>query len=402
MSQNFASECTIHGVNFIFGQSNSKLVRFWWFSCLFLSFIGFIYYFYLAYHKWTFSPEILMRIRDQKSSEIAAPAITICPRIFARDNLINYTSTMLRFMEDELYENKKECEHLTATFNWCISPQFAEKICQKFLKDLDKLDTIKIIKNLAYEAEELFIGSSPEVVRIFTSNGICYTFNMLDRNAIFNNDEIHKDFDVFDNLKHRELKWSVESGYKNKNVNFPVRTSEISQLFTLYMTQNNLENACELQELEIVFHLPSEMPTKFHNSLQFAYQSRLNLEIITKSYRTHESLRSFSPKVRKCFFNSERNLKLFKSYTKAHCELECLINTTIDKCNCVLFWMPRNKNTQVCTLSNQHCAIKSENDFGDVEKLACNCLPACYDIKYSVETSPAGLSLLDKSLSPKV
>jgi hypothetical protein len=43
---------------------------------------------------------------------------------------------------------------------------------------------------------------------------------------------------------------------------------------------------------------------------------------------------------RQCYFSRERELKFFKIYTKANCELECLANLTLRYCNCSLFYTP--------------------------------------------------------------
>lgn len=43
---------------------------------------------------------------------------------------------------------------------------------------------------------------------------------------------------------------------------------------------------------------------------------------------------------RQCYFESERHLTYYKTYTQRNCELECFANFTIKKCNCSPFFMP--------------------------------------------------------------
>lgn len=53
-----------------------------------------------------------------------------------------------------------------------------------------------------------------------------------------------------------------------------------------------------------------------------------------------KSLFKYQPKKRECFFNSERQLRFFKAYTKKSCEDECVANFTIRECGCVKLSMP--------------------------------------------------------------
>lgn len=47
-----------------------------------------------------------------------------------------------------------------------------------------------------------------------------------------------------------------------------------------------------------------------------------------------------SPNRRQCYFDDERDLRYFKSYSQSNCQTECLANYTMARCGCVKFWMP--------------------------------------------------------------
>lgn len=57
-------------------------------------------------------------------------------------------------------------------------------------------------------------------------------------------------------------------------------------------------------------------------------------------YAVNDIQTSHTPEERRCYFESERQLKFFKRYSKINCEVECLTNKTIEVCGCSLYWMP--------------------------------------------------------------
>lgn len=112
----------------------------------------------------------------------------------------------------------------------------------------------------------------------------------------------------------------------------------------------------------------------------------MEIKIIPKSFRTDDDFRKFSPEIRKCYFEGERKLKYFKTYTKAHCEWECKTNKTLEVCGCVKFSMPRGRNTSICDLiSLSNCLPEISN---------CNCYSPCVEIKYEYKIKRA---ILDRT-----
>lgn len=125
---------------------------------------------------------------------------------------------------------------------------------------------------------------------------------------------------------------------------------------------------------------------------------------------TSESVKKYNPKRRECFFSSERRLKYFKTYSQLNCKLECLTNETLQHCDCVNFFMPRDNKTDLCGTGSWKCMQEAEHKFqmGDLYKQLnnfewlkkkkklrtshCNCLPICADLSYDVETSQSDWS----------
>jgi hypothetical protein len=122
-------------------------------------------------------------------------------------------------------------------------------------------------------------------------------------------------------------------------------------------------------------HFEACLDIKSNFKLNFQYTE---FHLVIKSHRTDEALRKFSPEIRKCFFEGEKQLKFFKTYSKAQCKWECMANKTLEKCGCVKFSMPRDAKTPVCNLSSLSCIPKMITD-------QCNCLPSCVDVEYTYQ-----------------
>ncbi|XP_052753508.1 pickpocket protein 28-like [Galleria mellonella] len=108
---------------------------------------------------------------------------------------------------------------------------------------------------------------------------------------------------------------------------------------------------------------------------------------------TSNSLKSYSPEVRQCYFQHERYLRYFKIYTSKNCRLECQANYTFEKCGCVWFHMPHNDSESICTVNKLDCIKKAIDeftneifdDFVEDEPDPCLCLPPCDQISYDAE-----------------
>lgn len=99
---------------------------------------------------------------------------------------------------------------------------------------------------------------------------------------------------------------------------------------------------------------------------------------------------------RRCYFNDERPLRFFRTYSANNCFLECIANFTLAKCNCVKFSMPRTADTKVCDASKIECYFniyqdmyqhKISNALAGRSENRCNCLPPCNSLEYDVEMS---------------
>jgi hypothetical protein len=147
----------------------------------------------------------------------------------------------------------------------------------------------------------------------------------------------------------------------------------------------------------------------FHSENYLRIETFKTIFLTATIKTTDESLRSYTPEQRRCYFEGERKLQFFASYTKAQCEIECLTNKTLEKCGCVRFSMPREEGTKVCNIDELKCAT---NQFFELIKNigSCGCLKPCNDIEYKIVNeknseidyvSTPGLASLRKRLADR-
>lgn len=155
--------------------------------------------------------------------------------------------------------------------------------------------------------------------------------------------------DMITDHYHRNVSnWDIENGYIDgiKNSHYPDRVHNAKKHQALYiyirLFKEDLEYLCTgaIQGFKITLAVPGEM---IHTSGHF-YEALLNerteILIKPKMITTSRKLRNYESSQRLCFFDSERQLRFFKMYTKNNCEAECVANFTKIQCECVKFSMP--------------------------------------------------------------
>lgn len=389
----FSTDSSIHGINFIFNSSHNKFIKIFWISALLLSFCGFSFYIREAYIKWQFTPDIMMITRELPSKDFPMPAVTFCPFPYVKRVEMNlsefYSSGDLNYDEN--------CDKILK-FSWCnywLLEDFGE--CKNF--EEKKLKIIKLLKETELEYRELNLAPlefyEENLAKIYFYHGICYVWNMADPKDIFND---FNNFDEFFYVKKisPKLQWTPEKGFETQNAEFPERARKafLQDLFTIVKRFNLSENCkrkLEISPPQIIFHLPTEFPTRSHEMLDSKSEDSVNLHYILnlKSLRTNKYLRKFSPHHRKCFFEDERKLKFFKIYSKTHCEIECEYNRILKTCGCSNLFTFKEKSVRFCNTSNDDRCLedemRTENLNQSKSMLPCDCYPACNSVKYSFE-----------------
>lgn len=134
----------------------------------------------------------------------------------------------------------------------------------------------------------------------------------------------------------------------NPKNNYPMNVYSAKQKaalgFTLRSLNIDVEYVCRtlVPGYKLFLHTPFDPLRSTDTSIRVPFSEEINVSIAPKIYFTAETLQSYDPNVRKCFFRWERQLRFFRIYSRANCESECLANYTLDACGCVKFSMPSN------------------------------------------------------------
>lgn len=229
-------------------------------------------------------------------------------------------------------------------------------------------------------------------------------------NSIFNNGTLSSDFDLFirkdiKNITDSSLnqtfddrnelvQWTLEDGYVSSNRVFPYRikkgVNDKIKLNLLLKVSQSL-NLCERSRNSymLILHMPNEMPTKYHEYAYLGLHSNHIISLTAKSYAYDKAFADYSPSMRNCYFQHEKKLQFFKTYTKPHCIIECLADFTLKSCGCIKFSTPRAPDVPVCGLNQTACIRKATRSWDEREnsnnKVLCKCLPSCSIIKYGIK-----------------
>lgn len=143
--------------------------------------------------------------------------------------------------------------------------------------------------------------------------------------------------------------WSLENGYENQvksKLNYPIRVFNVKKSSTfgiaIRMHEQDFEYSCRgmIPGARIFIHTPGDTMPSARHSFRIPLSEEVQISIRPKMMTTSETLRSYTTQQRQCFFNSERKLFFFKTYTQSNCEAECLSNFVKKQCGCVKFSMP--------------------------------------------------------------
>lgn len=143
--------------------------------------------------------------------------------------------------------------------------------------------------------------------------------------------------------------WTLENGYKGRSGDKAIYTIRVfsakqSTALVVYLRlfDHDLEYVCRslVPGFKIFLHTPGEILAMSRKSFRVPILEEAQISITPALTTTANSLRSYKPSQRQCFFSTERQLRFFKVYAKTSCEAECLANFTKMECGCVQFSMP--------------------------------------------------------------
>lgn len=151
-----------------------------------------------------------------------------------------------------------------------------------------------------------------EFAPTLTRNGVSYSFNLAEESEVIYTNKTSKDFwySYADGSMKTKRPWSTGAQPGNKL---------IRKFLSIDFGQWTYSTC---RPPTFVVHSPYELPIG-KTLTQFSYKKQVNVWITPEIIETDDELRSFTPDERNCYFQDERKLKYFKTYTKNNCEFEC-------------------------------------------------------------------------------
>lgn len=401
-----------------------ELYRLFWTLALVVSMTGCSYLIYVTHSKWRTSPVIVSF--NEKSSlvnEIPFPSVTICPESKFRKEYTNYMDLMKLEISALTLEQQS---NLDAIFQVCKVNQQTNRT-QSPTMNANSMH--KIFHHIGIPFSNTFRnckwrGTTERCEDLFheliTDDGLCYTFNMQNYQDLY-----HKEID--ESIKYpkhdkNSTHWDFQMGYENKNADsFPYRVIDsgfrAGLNIKLSVKKSDLDFNCKglVQGFKIALHSPGELPRLWDQFFQIPLEQQVLVAVRPQVLTTADGLKGYGPTARQCYFNNEKQLKYFKTYTQWNCELECLTEYTFKRCGCVKFSQPHNTNLPVCNATKLKCYQNAkkmlmlqkldanlrednDNETSDSYGHECHCLPSCTSIKYDAEISQSKISDVNGSI----
>ncbi|RZC37445.1 ASC and/or SET domain containing protein, partial [Asbolus verrucosus] len=435
----YCSRSSVHGVQYLAEEGRPTFERIWWSLVLVISLSVCTFSIYQVYKKWEQSPVIVTLANSGRPIyEIPFPAVTICPESKSDESVFNYTDIIWRWEEmgevlTPLEKTRFEYMSLICNHYPHLHPTKIESFPQEFFDVVDDLKPKFALENCIYTAVDFNCGE--QFVPIFTDEGICYSWNMLDRSEIFRSDVAH--YKNFHQVGATSDMWSLEGGYRGNSGpdSYPYRAfipgAVFGLKFNIATSHKNRDYACRnsIWGYKIALHTPATVPRPSRNFFRIPLGQSIAAAIKPNVITTSKRIQTYSPKRRNCYFETERPLRYFQKYTSSNCQVECITNYTLKFCNCVNFFMPSvqcfvivggvkmslqnvtnglilgENGTKICGSGKTDCMkmvnmltpsmdlIKHLNgNFYEVQSLNnmtmdCNCLPLCSDLNYEVEVT---------------
>ncbi|KAB0792999.1 hypothetical protein PPYR_12619 [Photinus pyralis] len=407
----YSGNSSIHGIKYIGEKKRTVIEKLWWSVVILASLSICIFMIIKTYEKWQTSPVIVSFARSPTPVwNIPFPAVTICSETKTKQSIFNYTNAYNRF---------ESGQNVTSEENAML--ERISLVCDNHLhlsgNDTIDYETIDFLGKVAPPFDEVFfqckwMNQIQNCSRLFTptlsEEGICFTFNMLDREELYTNAVFFNG----DYLHHgvKATNWTLEDGYPpdvGQNA-YPKRAISAGQgaglSVWLRLFEKDLDYVCRgpVQGFKVLLHHPSEVPRVSQQYFRAPLNQESVVAIKPDMMTTSEGLRNYDPHRRQCYFPSERQLRFYQVYTQQNCDVECVTNYTLIHCGCVSYHMPHDENTKLCGSGKTLCVHNAsvdllmeeiENKFNKNAQVwdrpDCDCLPACTSLTYNSENSQA-------------
>ncbi|KAM3963999.1 pickpocket protein 28 [Aphomia sociella] len=386
---------TLHGLRYIGERNLTWFERFFWLAAFGSSLVCAAFFIFNVYAKWSMTPMIVsINPQNMALEELPFPAITICNVNQAKKSVAEY------------YMNSGHSVDKKLLLSLCTSQNDADLFEEDLAESADWDYTRSFLINVTQPCSEMLtlcewdshIRSCRDLFNAqLTDEGLCCTFNVVHRHMMFRDPKSLNDLNLTFPLP--AVDWTPEGGYPKKSPRngFPWRPQGVGTHhgLSLILDANIEEYYCSSTRstgFKILLHNPTETPKMANVGEIFGSGIEARVSIQPRIYDAHPTLRTIDIQKRLCLFSNEKELIFYRTYTLKNCEMECEANTMINLCQCVYYYMPKNKTTRVCGKADAKCYANMSHSVSAQTKECLECLPACTEIAYFERMSTAPLN----------
>ncbi|XP_066582320.1 pickpocket protein 28-like [Prorops nasuta] len=406
LTKQYCMNSSLHGLRYVGDSSLTIGERFFWIISFTVAVLTASYYIWFLYQKWNDTPIIIsLSPESVPLHEIPFPSVTICNMNNARKSeahrILKGEDELEQFLlEDICNTDNITTDPLIGATNWTSMLRFMINVSQS-------------CTDMIYYCE--WHGNQTDCEKIFnptmTDEGICCNFNSVHKKHLFFNPldwaDLNKTFPF------PSIDWNPETGYDDSvspdSVPWRPYGAGLFYGLTLVLDAEISEYYCSTTAsvgFKVVLHNPVETPKIADFAFAISPGEETRIVVTPRISSASRSILSIPLNKRKCFFNSERSLRYYRTYTQRNCVLECEANFTQKICHCVQHYMPKSSNTPICEKKDDLCAKNArramETNLYDEEEISinhlnitktpsCNCMPACFEINYNIEMSQSKL-----------
>nr|CAI5824716.1 unnamed protein product [Callosobruchus analis] len=321
----YCQNTSIHGFKYL-SEKRSLCERYLWLLLISLSIAACGFLINRIYIKYITSPVIVsFATKESPLYAVPFPAVTICPMTKAKKSVYNFTRVVYDLMDDKNITDEEQLygQYLSLVCNYG-GKYFA--LNNTFDDDFyEKIDEMKLNITEYTESCAFLTGDPMPCTKLFEpiilDESVCYTFNMLDRTAIFQDEVVH-----FKNYHSTEktLNWDVDKGYSNVTDAFstyPFNAYLSGYGNGLHITFKQLASELDylclqtLQGFSVSLHAPHVVPQLNKEFFQVSFGDAVMALVLPKVMKTSQKVRKYHPNTRECYFTNEKPLRYFKQYT---------------------------------------------------------------------------------------
>ncbi|KAF4519264.1 hypothetical protein B566_EDAN002153 [Ephemera danica] len=343
----FGEVTTLHGVRYVSESQSPIFIRLCWGVAILMCAVFCGFEIQKLYTRWQESPVIT--VPAQKPTHVTSvpfPAVTICPgnKVLrsAFDIAKNYEQLENYFENDD--EEKEQNILVESVYLLCSDVTRDFNFINDNIEPTD--DHLEMITQISPNVDHLFqqcyfqgqeMNCSELFRPIYTDEGLCFTFNMLSTEEMFNEKYVSEEQEN-ENIILKNSSWSMEHGYvsgaKDNPMDLRLRDEypfrersylgPISGLAVLLKNNiNEVQDSCSSLKngfnFLVTLHSPHEFPMPDLKHFYISPDSMAMVDLDPEQLIADEELRPprYTPEIRGCYFPEERPSFIFKAKAAA-------------------------------------------------------------------------------------